>query len=209
METSPPPTDKTKMRGKNRRMLLVSAAAAATQRNRRPNAAVDAPEERKKPKERKQGKSKWPFKKTPEIKSRKEEKITAKSGENNRGKSKPPAHFLFLTVSKRRRRGWGLRLSGGGLLLRRWKRRVGCALRKWMSRGRRSLVGWAPTRRPRGGGDPEIQRLMRNEEDEEEEGIELCKKRILMGDKCKALSQSGRLHYDENGVLLPEMIPYE
>ncbi|EPS66834.1 hypothetical protein M569_07944 [Genlisea aurea] len=33
---------------------------------------------------------------------------------------------------------------------------------------------------------------------------ELCKKRILMGEKCRALTLSGVLHYDENGVLLTE-----
>ncbi|XWS30323.1 hypothetical protein CRYUN_Cryun24cG0107200 [Craigia yunnanensis] len=36
---------------------------------------------------------------------------------------------------------------------------------------------------------------------------ELCKKRILMGGKCRPLNHSGIIHYDENGVLLPEIIP--
>lgn len=35
---------------------------------------------------------------------------------------------------------------------------------------------------------------------------ELCKKRILMGEKCKPLNASGALHYDKNGVLLPEQV---
>ncbi|KAL9236295.1 hypothetical protein vseg_010983 [Gypsophila vaccaria] len=35
--------------------------------------------------------------------------------------------------------------------------------------------------------------------------VELCKKKILMGEKCKPIS--GRLLYDENGVLVPEEIP--
>ncbi|XP_058215851.1 uncharacterized protein LOC131326948 [Rhododendron vialii] len=43
------------------------------------------------------------------------------------------------------------------------------------------------------------------EERGEEEEEELCKKRILMGQKCRPLHQSGLLHYDENGVLLPEV----
>ncbi|KAJ9180303.1 hypothetical protein P3X46_008569 [Hevea brasiliensis] len=35
---------------------------------------------------------------------------------------------------------------------------------------------------------------------------ELCKKRILMGEKCKPLSYSGTLEYDKDGVLLPDVI---
>ncbi|KAF1878626.1 hypothetical protein Lal_00047297 [Lupinus albus] len=34
---------------------------------------------------------------------------------------------------------------------------------------------------------------------------ELCKKRILMGVKCKPLSSSGILRYDEDGIFLPEI----
>ncbi|KAJ6694487.1 hypothetical protein OIU85_005194 [Salix viminalis] len=44
------------------------------------------------------------------------------------------------------------------------------------------------------------------EESREESGDELCKKRILMGEKCKPLNLSGSLHYDEDGILLPEML---
>lgn len=40
----------------------------------------------------------------------------------------------------------------------------------------------------------------------EECGEELCKKRILMGEKCKPLNISGSLHYDEDGILLPEVL---
>ncbi|XWS58131.1 hypothetical protein CRYUN_Cryun08bG0008200 [Craigia yunnanensis] len=36
---------------------------------------------------------------------------------------------------------------------------------------------------------------------------ELCKKRILMGVRCRPLNHSGIIQYDENGVLLPEIIP--
>lgn len=36
------------------------------------------------------------------------------------------------------------------------------------------------------------------------EEMELCKKRILMGEKCKALNLSGVLHYDKQGIILPE-----
>ncbi|KAI3440482.1 Pre-mRNA-splicing factor 38 [Psidium guajava] len=45
--------------------------------------------------------------------------------------------------------------------------------------------------------------------DEEEEGgeVELCKKRILMGRRCKPLNCSGALQYDSNGILLPELLP--
>lgn len=35
-------------------------------------------------------------------------------------------------------------------------------------------------------------------------GEELCKKRILMGVKCRPLNSSGILHYDHSGLLLPE-----
>lgn len=35
----------------------------------------------------------------------------------------------------------------------------------------------------------------------------LCKKRILMGEKCRPLHQSGTLKYDKDGILLPENIP--
>ncbi|KAA8545216.1 hypothetical protein F0562_020000 [Nyssa sinensis] len=47
------------------------------------------------------------------------------------------------------------------------------------------------------------------EEDSEQEGEELCKKRILMGGRCRTINLSGALHYDENGILLPEAIPCE
>ncbi|KAM1038687.1 hypothetical protein ACFX13_034068 [Malus domestica] len=43
------------------------------------------------------------------------------------------------------------------------------------------------------------------QEGREEE--ELCKKRILMGGKCKPLSLSGTLRYDENGILVTEIVP--
>ncbi|KAL3515995.1 hypothetical protein ACH5RR_022897 [Cinchona calisaya] len=41
-------------------------------------------------------------------------------------------------------------------------------------------------------------------EEEESRGIELCKKKILMGEKCRPLNKSGILQYDENGFLLLE-----
>nr|XP_043618833.1 uncharacterized protein LOC122590719 [Erigeron canadensis] len=43
------------------------------------------------------------------------------------------------------------------------------------------------------------------EEGKEDEGDELCKKRIMMGNKCRPLNVSGSLHYDKNGVLVPEV----
>ncbi|KAL2254157.1 UNVERIFIED_CONTAM: hypothetical protein Sindi_0210400 [Sesamum indicum] len=46
-------------------------------------------------------------------------------------------------------------------------------------------------------------------EDDDRE-LELCKKRILMGEKCRPLNISGTLHYDKYGVLLPEdVLPSE
>ncbi|MCD7446460.1 hypothetical protein HAX54_007773 [Datura stramonium] len=47
-----------------------------------------------------------------------------------------------------------------------------------------------------------------DEKEQEEVELELCKKRILMGGKCRPLSASGSLHYDQNGILLPEL-PYQ
>lgn len=41
----------------------------------------------------------------------------------------------------------------------------------------------------------------------EGESLELCKKRILMGRKCKPLNISGTLLYDKNGILIPEVLP--
>ncbi|KAL7003127.1 hypothetical protein U1Q18_004284 [Sarracenia purpurea var. burkii] len=38
------------------------------------------------------------------------------------------------------------------------------------------------------------------------EEAELCKKRILMGEKCRPLNLSGKLNYDKNGVLLAEEV---
>ncbi|CAB4285404.1 unnamed protein product [Prunus armeniaca] len=42
---------------------------------------------------------------------------------------------------------------------------------------------------------------------EERGAQELCKKRILMGSKCRPLSLSGTLQYDENGILITEIMP--
>ncbi|CAI9089669.1 OLC1v1024287C1 [Oldenlandia corymbosa var. corymbosa] len=46
----------------------------------------------------------------------------------------------------------------------------------------------------------------RNDEvtDHQEADSELCKKKILMGEKCRPLTKSGTLHYDETGVILAE-----
>ncbi|KAF2307285.1 hypothetical protein P3X46_005530 [Hevea brasiliensis] len=44
-------------------------------------------------------------------------------------------------------------------------------------------------------------------ETEDRDGKELCKKRILMGEKCRPLSFSGILEYDRDGILLPDIIP--
>lgn len=41
-------------------------------------------------------------------------------------------------------------------------------------------------------------------EKETKKDEELCKKRILMGGKCRPLNVSGVLHYDQDGILLPE-----
>lgn len=58
-------------------------------------------------------------------------------------------------------------------------------------------------------GDKKLSRWFRGESEEEEDegGEELCKKRILMGEKCRPLNFSGILKYDQNGILLPELLP--
>lgn len=38
----------------------------------------------------------------------------------------------------------------------------------------------------------------------ERKGLELCKRRILMGVKCKPVTASGKLHYGTDGVILAE-----
>lgn len=48
-----------------------------------------------------------------------------------------------------------------------------------------------------------------DEEEEERSEMKLCKKRILMGEKCSPLNLSGALHYDTNGVLLPEEVLWQ
>ncbi|KAK3198080.1 hypothetical protein Dsin_021495 [Dipteronia sinensis] len=46
-----------------------------------------------------------------------------------------------------------------------------------------------------------------NKIEEERVDEELCKKRILMGERCKPLNISGTLHYDQDGILLPDVLP--
>ncbi|KAF8015965.1 hypothetical protein BT93_H1497 [Corymbia citriodora subsp. variegata] len=48
--------------------------------------------------------------------------------------------------------------------------------------------------------------ILTNKEQEGGE-VELCKKRILMGRRCKPLNCSGTLQYDNDGILLPELLP--
>ncbi|KAJ1383467.1 hypothetical protein SESBI_43391 [Sesbania bispinosa] len=45
------------------------------------------------------------------------------------------------------------------------------------------------------------------EGDGEDKDRELCKKRILMGGRCKPLNSSGTLSYDSDGLFLPEIVP--
>ncbi|CAL0320954.1 unnamed protein product [Lupinus luteus] len=55
-----------------------------------------------------------------------------------------------------------------------------------------------------------IKRKVRKQckQDFEEKGDELCKKRILMGVRCKPLSSTGTLRYDEDGIFLPEITSF-
>lgn len=53
-----------------------------------------------------------------------------------------------------------------------------------------------------------VKMRQREGKSETEEGNQqLCKKRILMGGKCKPPNISGVLHYDQNGIFLPEDVP--
>lgn len=56
-------------------------------------------------------------------------------------------------------------------------------------------------------GGVKIKRIIKvkiREKEKVEKRFELCKKKILMGEKCRPLH--GRLHYDKNGVLVPQGI---
>ncbi|GAA0166465.1 hypothetical protein LIER_21613 [Lithospermum erythrorhizon] len=56
--------------------------------------------------------------------------------------------------------------------------------------------------------DPNRKSCGRKVPKEEANTMELCKKRIMMGRRCRSLNLSGSLQYDENGILLPEeLIP--
>ncbi|KAL7585007.1 hypothetical protein Lser_V15G46344 [Lactuca serriola] len=47
--------------------------------------------------------------------------------------------------------------------------------------------------------------MRKDEGHEREDGrVELCKMRIIMGKRCRPLNVSGALHYDEDGILVPE-----
>ncbi|PON67016.1 hypothetical protein PanWU01x14_105980 [Parasponia andersonii] len=52
-----------------------------------------------------------------------------------------------------------------------------------------------------------VKKLVTEEKDGTGSGFELCKKRILMGGKCKPLNISGTLQYDQNGILRPDPEP--
>ncbi|GAB2287295.1 hypothetical protein Dimus_021676 [Dionaea muscipula] len=45
---------------------------------------------------------------------------------------------------------------------------------------------------------------MKKKEEEKEVVFELCKKKILLGERCRTLNSSGTLQYDANGVLIVE-----
>ncbi|XP_010548772.1 PREDICTED: uncharacterized protein LOC104820098 [Tarenaya hassleriana] len=65
------------------------------------------------------------------------------------------------------------------------------------------VSGW----RMRTGGESTREKVREEVEGEDKSGNEeeeLCKKRILMGGKCKPLNRSGTLQYNRDGILLPE-----
>ncbi|KAL7205332.1 hypothetical protein ACSBR2_018309 [Camellia fascicularis] len=85
-----------------------------------------------------------------------------------------------------------------------------CSSKKVSSSSQFNWVSNRMIRKARSGGERKKVIKKRDEEEkngekEEEEAEELCKKRILMGEKCRPLNLSGALHYDKNGVLLPEL----
>ncbi|KAI5658639.1 hypothetical protein M9H77_27432 [Catharanthus roseus] len=95
------------------------------------------------------------------------------------------------------------------------KKTTGFTFGKWKSKNIgnvSNVVGDCPLNgRRNSGGEKEVERKEMKSDDEDEDGgkeggYELCKKRILMGGKCKPLNLSGKLRYDENGILLPEEI---
>ncbi|EEF49926.1 hypothetical protein RCOM_1434180 [Ricinus communis] len=76
-----------------------------------------------------------------------------------------------------------------------------------------SLTKMGSRRKSRSEDRDECESLIRMESGRKSEwedrggGVELCKKRILMGGKCRPLNNSGTLQYDKDGVLLPDIIP--
>ncbi|KAK9919926.1 hypothetical protein M0R45_028499 [Rubus argutus] len=71
--------------------------------------------------------------------------------------------------------------------------------RKWSVA--RSIIRRACNMKTRGGEYGEDSKQADSRKASEDE---LCKKRILMGGKCRPLSSSGTLHYDQNGILLTD-----
>lgn len=59
----------------------------------------------------------------------------------------------------------------------------------------------------RNDGKLELSQLKMGVNDRNDSELELCKKRILIGYKCRPLGRSGTLRYDKNGILLPELFP--
>ncbi|KAI8028360.1 hypothetical protein LOK49_LG02G02280 [Camellia lanceoleosa] len=85
-----------------------------------------------------------------------------------------------------------------------------CSSKKVSSSSKFIWVSNRMIRKARSGGGERKKVIKKRDEEEkngekEEEAEELCKKRILMGEKCRPLNLSGALHYDKNGVLLPEL----
>ncbi|KAF5740009.1 hypothetical protein HS088_TW11G00072 [Tripterygium wilfordii] len=69
----------------------------------------------------------------------------------------------------------------------------------------RSSLRKMPSKRLVGvGGGGEAEMVEENGVRTDSADKELCKKRILMGEKCKPLNYSGTLQYDKEGMLLPD-----
>ncbi|GLT94852.1 hypothetical protein SLE2022_125690 [Rubroshorea leprosula] len=71
-----------------------------------------------------------------------------------------------------------------------------------MKKGRSSMRGnWGNFKQINGG-----ETEQEEEGEEEEEEYELCKRRILMGGRCRPLNPSGFLQYDKDGILVPDIL---
>ncbi|ONI04357.1 hypothetical protein PRUPE_6G317300 [Prunus persica] len=102
------------------------------------------------------------------------------------------AHATFRVIGEQESSGNLNLVPSKFMPTNRWKSRMARSLTKMVSR----QIDWEDNSKQ------EDSKAM-----EERGAQELCKKRILMGSKCRPLSLSGTLQYDENGILITEIMP--